>query len=163
NGVESLGPGRPDLLRRNQQLLDARTGRWFVDLGSQKILSVRVDAGLARLMDSSGSVCSFLPPPTADGKERPFWGEPRSYDPEPNGPRLAVGLPWAEGRKYGDIASASLVTLWPTIPVLLLVVAWRRHSWRWSIVALLALSLAVTAWLREWVPAKPQLSLTVST
>ena len=76
SGLASLGPGRPDLLRREQRLLDARTGRLVVDLNYQKILPVRVGAGLPRLIDGSGSICTFLPPIGADGKEPTVWGEP---------------------------------------------------------------------------------------
>jgi tRNA A-37 threonylcarbamoyl transferase component Bud32 len=164
NGLASFGPGRPDLLRREQRLLDGRTGRLLVDLKYQTILPVRVDAGLPRLIDSSGSVCSFLPPMTADGKEATVWGDPRDYDPEGRDPRNSVLLPWATKRGYEAVViAAGLALFWLVVPGLLIVVAWRRRSWRWGILAALMVGIGVTAWFSQWIPAKPQMSQTVTT
>ena len=59
--------------------------------------------------------------------------------------------------------AAGLALLWLVVPGLLIVVAWRRRSWRWGILAALVVGIGVTAWVRHWIPAKPQMSRTVAT
>jgi hypothetical protein len=164
NGLAKLGPGRPDLLRRNNVLLDGRTGEQVVDFTGYSILPVAKDAGLARLVESSGNVCTFVPPRTAEGKELLVWGEPRVYLEETPDPRLAVVFPWAQDRKYEEVVLAALCSLlWFALPLLCVGLALYWRSYGWSLAAVVVIGVASLAWVQEWVAARPYLSTTVAT